>query len=410
MASLTTEEKAGQLFCVLGDANTPATRMAPGGHSSAVKRHFRCAPCLHLRKSGNGHSACASEGLIDLVENYHVSGVLFRPNPQQEVKAKYDSLDQYAKVPLTLKGYFRSCASPWLKAANLEEGGAGVLSDGTYFGSELQVAAANDLTCTEAFAKTCALEGRSVGVNWTFSPVVDIDVNFRNPIYPQGVLPALRASLTNVRTFGSDPDKVLANASTFVRTIQKYGVAASCKHFPGDGVDYRDQHLHPTYCDSHGPRGPSLRRQAALPLRSLPAFALKRKWPFGQRFNDLSAEEWYATYGKVYQTLIDEGLMSVMVGHIVQPNVIRAYNPHATEADLLPGSQSKELLTGVLRNQFGFNGVIITDATATRMAPKGPSLRRQAALPLRSLPAFAQKRKWPFGQRFHHGRLYHDHA
>ncbi|MCD7929712.1 MAG: hypothetical protein LUF86_06085 [Clostridiales bacterium] len=87
LASLTTEEKAGQLFCVLGDANTRS-------------------------------------GLIDLVQNYHVSGVLFRPNLQQEVKAKYDNLDQYAKVPL-------------LKAANLEEGGAGVLSDGTYFGDEL---------------------------------------------------------------------------------------------------------------------------------------------------------------------------------------------------------------------------------------------------------------------------------
>ncbi|MCD7887037.1 MAG: glycosyl hydrolase family 3 [Clostridiales bacterium] len=279
LASLTTEEKAGQLFCVLGDANTP-------------------------------------EGLIDLVQNYHVSGVLFRPNPQREVKAKYDSLDQYAKVPL-------------LKAANLEEGGAGVLSDGTYFGSELQVAAADDLTCTEAFAKTCALEGRSVGVNWTFSPVVDIDVNFRNPI-------------TNVRTFGSDPDRVLANASTFVRTIQKYGVAASCKHYPGDGVDFRDQHLHPTY-------------------------------------NDLSAEEWYATYGKIYQTLIDEGLMSVMVGHIVQPNVIRAYNPAATEADLLPGSQSREMLTGVLRNQFGFNGVIITDATI--MGGYTMTMPRREAIP-----------------------------
>ncbi|MCD7829081.1 MAG: glycosyl hydrolase family 3 [Clostridiales bacterium] len=279
LASLTTEEKAGQLFCVLGDANTP-------------------------------------EGLIDLVQNYHVSGVLFRPNPQREVKAKYDSLDQYAKVPL-------------LKAANLEEGGAGVLSDGTYFGSELQVAAADDLTCTEAFAKTCALEGRSVGVNWTFSPVVDIDVNFRNPI-------------TNVRTFGSDPDRVLANASTFVRTIQKYGVAASCKHYPGDGVDFRDQHLHPTY-------------------------------------NDLTAEEWYATYGKIYQTLIDEGLMSVMVGHIVQPNVIRAYNPAATEADLLPGSQSREMLTGVLRNQFGFNGVIITDATI--MGGYTMTMPRREAIP-----------------------------
>lgn len=260
---LTTQEKVGQLFCVLGDANTP-------------------------------------EGLVDLVQNYGISGVLFRPNPQKEVAEKYAALDQYAKVPL-------------LKAANLEEGGAGVLSDGTYFGSNLQVAAADDLECTRQFAEVCALEGRSVGVNWTFSPVVDIDYNYRNPI-------------TNVRTFGSNPDRVLKNARVFVKTIQANGVAAACKHFPGDGVDFRDQHLHPTY-------------------------------------NSLSAEEWFATYGRIYQTLIDEGLMSVMVGHIVQPNVIRDVNPDATEQDLLPGSLSREMLTGVLRERFGFNGVIITDAT-----------------------------------------------
>lgn len=279
LGRLTTPQKVGQLFCVLGDANTP-------------------------------------EGLTDLVEHWNVGGILFRPNPQKEVKDKYAALASLAKVPL-------------LNAANLEEGGAGVLSDGTYFGSQLQVAAADDLECTEAFAKVCAAEGRSVGVNWTFSPVVDIDWNFRNPI-------------TNVRTFGSDPERVLANARVFVQTIQRYGVAAACKHFPGDGVDFRDQHLHPTY-------------------------------------NDLSAEEWFATFGRIYKALIDDGLMSVMVGHIVQPNVIRAVNPSATEADLLPGSQSKELLTGVLRERFGFNGVIITDATI--MGGYTMTMPRREAIP-----------------------------
>lgn len=63
-----------------------------------------------------------------------------------------------------------------------------------------------DLSCTEAFARVCAAEGRSVGVSLTFSPVVDIDVNFRNPI-------------TNVRTFGGDPNRVLDNARAYVRTM-----------------------------------------------------------------------------------------------------------------------------------------------------------------------------------------------
>lgn len=263
LAGLTTERKVGQLFCVLGDAYAP-------------------------------------EKLADLVSRYGIGGVLFRPAPADEVRQRFAGLDALADVPL-------------LKAANLEEGGAGVLSDGTYFGSQLQVAAADDIECTRAFARVCAREGRSVGVNWTFSPVVDIDYNFRNPI-------------TNVRTFGSDPERVLRNASAYVRTVQRHGIAAACKHFPGDGVDFRDQHLHPTY-------------------------------------NSLTAQAWFDTFGRIYKALIDEGLLSIMVGHIVQPHVIREINPAASQEDMLPGSQSRELLTGVLRERFGFNGVIITDAT-----------------------------------------------
>ncbi len=276
---MTVEEKIGQLFCVLGDAYS-------------------------------------EEMLHTLVGEYSIGGVLFRPDLLTSVKERYASLDEYAKIPL-------------LKAANLEEGGAGVITDGTYFGSQMQVAAANDLACTEHFAEVCATEGKKVGVNWTFSPVVDIDMNFRNPI-------------TNVRTFGSNADIIRKNASVYVRKVQKLGVAAACKHFPGDGVDYRDQHLHPTY-------------------------------------NDLSAAEWYASYGSIYQSLIEEGLLSIMVGHIVQPNVIHDINPEATEADELPASLSREMLTGVLREKFGFEGVAITDATI--MGGYTMAMERSKAIP-----------------------------
>ena len=107
-------------------------------------------------------------------------------------------------------------------------------------------------------------------------------------------------------------------------------------------MDYRDQHLHPTY-------------------------------------NDLPAKEWFSTYGLIYETLIRDGLMSIMVGHIVQPDVIRTMNPAAVEADMLPGSLSKELLTGVLREKFGFNGILITDATI--MGGYTMAMEREKALP-----------------------------
>lgn len=263
LQGMSIQEMAGQLFCVLGNS-------------------------------------LSEEELYDLIENYNIGGVLFRPGPASEIKKKYDAAQSKAALPL-------------IKAANLEEGGAGVVSDGTYFGSCLAAAAADDEECIRDFAKVCALEGREAGVNWTFSPVADIDFNFRNPI-------------TNVRTFGSDPDRVLKDTLIFTRTIQKYGIAAAAKHFPGDGVDFRDQHLHPTY-------------------------------------NSLSADEWYSTYGKIYKNLVDNGILSIMAGHIIQKDVIRSVNPCAKEEDMLPGSQSKEMLTGVLREKFGFNGVIITDAT-----------------------------------------------
>ncbi|MCD7842937.1 MAG: glycosyl hydrolase family 3 [Lachnospiraceae bacterium] len=279
LSSLTPEQKVGQLFCVMGQDY-------------------------------------GADELKTLVEDYNIGGILFRPAPADDIRAWFEPLDAAAKVPL-------------LKAANLEEGGTGGLSDGTFFGWPMTVAATDDLGVMEKFAKVCALEGESVGINWTFSPVCDLDLNYRNPI-------------TNVRTCGSDFERVKSFCSQYVRTLQENGMAACAKHYPGDGVDFRDQHLHPTY-------------------------------------NSLSAKEWYESYGAIYQQLIEDGLMSVMVGHIVQPNVEMDVNPELRFEDCLPGSLSKELLTGVLREKFGFNGVITTDATI--MSGFTQAMPRREAIP-----------------------------
>lgn len=260
---MTVEEKVGQLFCVMGQDYQP-------------------------------------EKLLEMVRGGKVGGILFRPEPRDSILNRFAPLDAVSRIPL-------------LKAANLEEGGAGAISDGTLFGWPMMTAATDDEEVAEKFGRVCAMEGRSAGINWTFSPVCDIDMNFRNPI-------------TNVRTYGSDPNRVRRFTQIYTEAVQNCGMAACAKHFPGDGVDFRDQHLHPTY-------------------------------------NSLSAKEWYATYGRIYQNLIEHDLLSIMVGHIIQPNVAKEINPELTFADCLPASLSKEMLTGVLRNRFGFNGVITTDAT-----------------------------------------------
>ena len=254
--------------------------------------------------------------LCSLVRDEGIGAVLYRPCPKAELEGKFAAIDAAARIPL-------------LHAANLEEGGAGGVSDGTCFANQLAVAAADDEDCARHFAEVCAAEGLEAGINWTFSPVVDIDMNFRNPI-------------TNTRTFGSDPDRVLKNAQVYVDTLTKSGLAACRKHFPGDGVDYRDQHLHPSY-------------------------------------NSLTAAEWRESYGRIYKSLIDRGLVSVMVGHICQPALSMEKNPALAFEDVLPASLSRELLTGVLREELGFNGLITTDATI--MGGYCQAMERRRAIP-----------------------------
>lgn len=260
---LTPEQKAGQVFCVLGD-------LYPQDH------------------------------LVKLARDCNIGGVLFRPDSAENIRNRFAQLDKAVSVPL-------------LKAANLEEGGCGAITEGTRFASQMQVAATDDPEWAERLGKVCAAEGSVCGINWTFSPVVDIDMNFRNPI-------------TNVRTFGSDPERIKKMALAYVNAVQDSGMAACAKHFPGDGVDFRDHHLHPTV-------------------------------------NSLSAEEWYDSYGSIYKLLIDNGLLSIMVGHIMVPNVSKDIDPDLRDCDILPASLSKELLSGVLREKYGFNGLITTDAT-----------------------------------------------
>ena len=279
LSTMTTEEKVGQLFCVMGQDYNPET-------------------------------------LKNMVQQGRIGGILFRPEPAQSIRDRYAPLDAVARVPL-------------LKAANLEEGGTGGITDGTLFGWPMLAAATDDEEVVEKFGKVCAVEGRSVGINWTFSPVCDIDMNFRNPI-------------TNVRTYGSDKEQVRRFTQSYVEAVQNCGMAACAKHFPGDGVDYRDQHLHPTY-------------------------------------NNLTASAWYTSYGMIYQNLIAHDLMSVMVGHIVQPAVAMKVNPDLKFEDCLPASLSYEMLTGVLREEFGFNGVITTDATI--MGGYTMAMERRKAIP-----------------------------
>ena len=251
-----------------------------------------------------------------VTKNIGAGGVMCRAMPKEKVIETVRLLQTESKLPMLI-------------SANLEAGGNGICSDGTKIGSQMMVAATGKKEYAAALGAVCAEEGLAVGANYAFAPVVDIDYNFRNPI-------------TNTRTFGSDAETVLSFSAEYMKECQSRGVACSVKHFPGDGRDERDQHLCTTV-------------------------------------NDLSAEEWDKTYGRIYKSLIDGGAKTVMVGHIMQPAYSKLLNPSLSDEEILPASLSKELLCGLLREKLGFDGLIITDATT--MAGFDAAMPREKAVP-----------------------------
>ena len=243
------------------------------------------------------------EASIDeLLDTLHPCGVMYRPCSAEEA---VNATNMFRK----------KCKIPMLIAANLEKGGNGIVNEGTLIGAPLQIAATDNVENARRLGILCAREGKAVGANYAFAPIIDIDYNFRNPI-------------TNTRTFGSDPARVAAFGAAYTEECQKLGVCVSIKHFPGDGRDERDQHL----------------------VTSI---------------NDMSCEDWMATYGNNYKASIDKGALTVMVGHIMQPAWQKRTNPDLKDEDIMPATLSPELIgpEGLLRKYLGFNGVICTDAT-----------------------------------------------
>lgn len=158
------------------------------------------------------------------------------------------------------------------------------------------------------FGKYTAIPAREIGVNLSLGPVADLNINFMNPV-------------VNTRAIGDDPQLVKEMLVNMVKGMQEYGMGATVKHFPGDGVDYRDQH-----------------------------FVLTN--------NGLSVEEWKNTFGEVYKALIKAGALCVMAGHLS----FSAYQKERIDGVAPPATLSKELIVGLLKGELGFKYAVMSDA------------------------------------------------
>ena len=171
LSSMTVEQKAGQLFCVL--------------FKETKQEEFDYV--FHILEPG----AC-----------------MYRVVPTEKAVNASNTIQKRSKIPMLI-------------AANLEKGGNGIVQEGTLVGSPMEIAATDDITMAEKMAEACAREATAVGANWAFAPIIDIDSNFRNPI-------------TNTRTFGSDPERVKNMGEAYVKKVHRLGLAATIKQFPGD--------------------------------------------------------------------------------------------------------------------------------------------------------------------------------
>ncbi len=240
---------------------------------------------------------CSVEEWQALMRDVPLGSVFFGVNEPERLRACLEAVQAASRIPV-------------LVASDLEHG-AGIMIQGcVQFPMAMACGAANDADFVYQMGQATAREGRAHGVHWTFSPVVDLNLNFQNPV-------------TNIRALGDDPARVAPLAQAWIKGMQASGELAACaKHFPGDGVDDRDQHC----CTS---------------------------------VNSLSCQQWWATYGKVWRAAIEAGTLSVMVGHIAFPDYEGlAADPLAA----MPGTLSPRLQVDLLRGELGFEGVIVSDA------------------------------------------------
>lgn len=274
IASMSLEEKVGQLFIYLSVTKDP----------DEAKR---------------------------ICETYHIGGLRWQNATAEESWEKINAFQSASKIPL-------------LVAANVESGTDKMAKSGSMIALPPAAGAAPTDEVAYQLGRIGGIEAKSVGCNWTFAPISDILFNWRNTI-------------VNNRAFGNDPDKILACCRAYMRGMKESDIACCTKHFPGDGVEERDQHL-------------------------------------VMGCNDLSVEEWDASFGRVYRELIDDGIESVMVGHICMPAYSRKLRPGIKDEEIMPATLAPELLQDLLRGQLGFNGLVLTDAShmvgMTCMAPR----------------------------------------
>jgi beta-N-acetylhexosaminidase len=242
--------------------------------------------------------------VLDQIQKYHIGSVDLggRMSGPNLVKG---TPSQVAAVTNQLQ---RASKLPLLVGSDIERGLASRLSEVPDFPFPMAFGAIGDPSVVEQFARVSAREARAVGIHWAFAPVADVNSNPANPII-------------NTRSFGEEPQQVGRLVAAYIRGAHRNGVFVAVKHFPGHGDSSTDSHM--------GIVRVSGDRQH-LDKYELPPFKMA----------------------------IGAGADSVLLAHAAVP----ALDPDEKRI----ATTSPKIVTGVLKKELGFKGLVITDALEMR--------------------------------------------
>lgn len=240
-----------------------------------------------------------------IIQDYELGGIiLFRENlvdTEQTVKLIDDMQIVSKNMPLLI-------------GADQEGGYVTRLQQGTEMPGNMALGASRDLELVHKVGQTIGTELDALGINFNFAPVVDVNSNQKNPVI-------------GVRSFGDDPNLVGNMASSYINGLQEEGVISTIKHFPGHGNTEADTHA-------------------------------------GLATVNYNKRQWENIDKIPFQMAVDNGVEAVMTAHVIIPALDDTKIRSKKDGTLIgtPATLSKPIMTGVLRGEMNFHGVIITDA------------------------------------------------
>src|ERR1700733_7644022 len=237
-----------------------------------------------------------------LIRDLHVGGVIVTGH---SLNGGVRNAEPYAMAAL-LNRLQKLARTPLFVAADFERGASMRVNSTTAWPYSMAFGAAQDLAAVTEEGADTARDARAMGVNWVFAPVADVNNNPDNPII-------------NIRSFGENPEQAGSFVEAYINgahSDRKNPVLVTAKHFPGHGDTTEDSHM-------------------ALPRL------------------DADHDRIEAVELTPFRSAIAAGGDAVMTAHLNVPSL---------EPDNLPATVSSKIITGVLREELGFHGLIVTDA------------------------------------------------